>query len=496
MAKTAVTPTRSENYADWYQNVIRAADLAECAPVRGCMIIKPWGYGIWERIQKILDAKIREMGVSNAYFPLFIPLSFLEREAEHVEGFAKECAIVTHHRLEAKDGKLIPKGPLEEPLVVRPTSEAIIGDAFSRWISSHRDLPLMVNQWANIVRWEMRTRVFLRTTEFLWQEGHTAHATKEEALGKTMEALELYRWLAETVLAMPVILGEKSPAERFPGAENTFCMEAMMQDCKALQAGTTHYLGQNFSKVFGIRFCDQDGDLKFAYTSSWGVSTRLMGGLVMTHGDDNGMRVPPIISPEQIVILAIVPSEEHRKEVLAYAHALAADLRLQSFAGESVRVLVDDRDRRGGEKNWEWIKKGVPIRVEVGPKDIEKRQAVIMRRDCDVRDKEVLSLEKLTRNISALLEDIQSNYFQQALAFRDRNMHGNIETLQEMQDFFDSKGRGFILGKWCEDPKTEALLDQTKISIRCLPLKSRDTEGACLLTGKIAKRDAIFAKAY
>src|SRR5690606_13909614 len=370
--RTAITPTREENYAEWYQQVIRAADLAEPSPVRGSMVIKPWGYSLWENMQRALDDMFKATGHQNAYFPLFIPLSFLQKEAAHVEGFAKECAVVTHHRLEAgPDGALVPSGELEEPLIVRPTSETIIGDAFARWVQSYRDLPLLINQWANVVRWEMRTRMFLRTAEFLWQEGHTAHATREEALEETRRMLDVYATFAEQWMAMPVIKGEKTAGERFPGAEQTWCIEAMMQDRKALQAGTSHFLGQNFAKASGIQFLDQQGQHQYAWTTSWGSSTRLIGGLLMTHSDDDGFVLPPRLAPALVVMRPIGRREEERPRVLEYCHAVAAELRAQRYAENPIRVIVDERDERGGEKLWHWIKKGVPLRLEIGPRDIE-----------------------------------------------------------------------------------------------------------------------------
>src|SRR6188768_355183 len=353
--KTAITPTRDENYSEWYQQVIAGADLAENSPVRGCMIIKPWGYTLWENMQRALDDMFKATGHENAYFPLFIPLSFFQKEAAHVEGLAKECAVVTHHRLApGKDGKLVPAGELEEPLVVRPTSETIIGASFAKWVQSYRDLPLLINQWANVVRWEMRTRLFLRTTEFLWQEGHTAHATAPEAVEETMKMLGVYADFAENYMAMPVIQGEKTAGERFPGAVQTFCIEAMMQDRKALQAGTSHFLGQNFAKASEIKFLDDKGVLQHAWTTSWGVSTRLVGGMIMTHSDDDGMVCPPRLAPEQIVIIPVIQKPEDRERVLEYCRKVAAELRAQRYVDRPVTVVVDDRDERGGDKVWHW----------------------------------------------------------------------------------------------------------------------------------------------
>ena len=381
-AKTAITPTRSENYPEWYQQVVRAADLAENSPVRGCMIIKPWGYALWEQVQRVLDGMFKATGHRNAYFPLFIPKRFLEKEAEHVEGFAKECAVVTHHRLEAgPDGKLVPAGELDEPLVVRPTSETIIGEAFSRWVESYRDLPLLINQWANVVRWEMRTRLFLRTTEFLWQEGHTAHATETEAREHTRRMLDVYADFCEGWMAMPVLRGRKTEAERFPGADETLCIEAMMQDRKGLQAGTSHFLAQNFSQAQDIVYLSETGQREHAWTTSWGVSTRLIGGLLMTHADDDGLVLPPKLAPAHIVIMPIIFKADDPAAVLDWCRSLAEDLRKQTYAGRSIEVELDTRDIRGGEKSWSWVKKGVPIRLEVGPRDMEAGSVFMARRD-------------------------------------------------------------------------------------------------------------------
>jgi prolyl-tRNA synthetase len=380
-AKTAITPTRIEDYPEWYQQVVKASDMAERSPVRGCMVIKPWGYALWENIQREMDDMFKATGVKNAYFPLFIPLSFLEKEAEHVEGFAKECAVVTHHRLEqGQNGGLIPGGPLAEPLVVRPTSETIIGDSFSKWVSSYRDLPLLINQWANVVRWEMRTRIFLRTSEFLWQEGHTAHATAEEAKERTAMMLDIYARMAEDYLAIPVIKGSKTESERFPGAVDTQCIEAMMQDRKALQAGTSHFLGQNFAHASDIRFQSAEEKEEYAWTTSWGVSTRLIGGVIMTHADDDGLVLPPKVAPAQIVLLPIVHKDADREKVMNYTDQLAAALGQIRYHGRLLRVEVDRRDI-GGARGWDWIKKGIPVRVEIGPRDIAQNAVFISRRD-------------------------------------------------------------------------------------------------------------------
>jgi prolyl-tRNA synthetase len=501
--KAAISPTREEDYPEWYQQVIKAADMAENSPVRGCMVIKPWGYGIWENIQRYLDDRIKETGHENAYFPLFIPLSFLEKEASHVEGFAKECAVITHHRLEEKNGRLVPSGELEEPLIVRPTSETIIGESFSRWISSYRDLPLLINQWANVVRWEMRPRIFLRTTEFLWQEGHTAHANAEEAIEETHKMLQVYREVVEDVLAMPVIAGRKSPGERFPGADDTFTLEVMMQDRKALQSCTSHYLGQNFSKASGIRFSNKDGLLEYAYTTSWGMTTRLIGSVIMCHGDDDGLRLPPRIAPKQIVIIPVVPKPEMEAAIFTYADSIADQLRKQTFHGRFLSVFVDKRDRRGGEKNWEWIKKGVPVRLEVGPRDIESGVVVFARRDQSPKDKVSVPVDKLQNDIVSILDEIQNNYFRQALEYREAHIYKNIENFEQLRQFFTPRNEekpethgGFVLAKWCGDPETEEMLSELKVTIRCLPLKQSGTVGRCVLTGREATLDAIFAKSY
>ncbi len=501
--KKAISPSREEDFPEWYQQIIKEADMAENSAVRGCMVIKPWGYGIWENIQRALDDCIKATGHENVYFPLFIPLSYFEKEAKHVAGFAKECAVVTHHRLEEKNGKLVPVGELEEPLIVRPTSETIIGESFSQWIKSYRDLPLLINQWANVVRWEMRPRIFLRTTEFLWQEGHTAHVDAKEAMQETLRMLEVYRYIVEDLLAIPVIMGEKSPGERFPGAESTYTLEAMMQDRKALQSCTSHYLGQHFAKASNIRFSNKEGQLEYAYTTSWGMTTRLIGSLIMCHGDDDGLRLPPRIAPKHIVIIPIIPKAEQESEVLHYAEGIAKQLREQKYHQQSVVVHIDKRDKRGGDKNWEWIKKGVPLRIEVGPRDIETQSVMISRRDRPVGEKEAMSIPHLVKNVSFLLEEMQKNYFTQATTYRDAHLYHNLTTFDEMRAFFTPNNEekpeihgGFVLAKWCGDPSTEELLHQLKVTIRCLPLQQSGTTGKCIVTGKQATLDAIFAKSY
>ncbi len=501
--KNAISPTREEDYPEWYQQVIKAADLAENSAARGCMVIKPWGWGIWENIQKALDKKIKDTGHENAYFPLFIPLSFLEREAKHVEGFAKECAVVTHHRLEAEEGKLIPKGELEEPLVVRPTSETIIGDAFSRWVQSYRDLPLLINQWANVVRWEMRPRMFLRTAEFLWQEGHTAHVGENEAREEVDLALEMYRELLEDFLAVPVIKGEKTEAERFPGAVSTLCIEAMMQDRKALQAGTSHYMGTNFAEACGIRYLDESGALEHAHTTSWGVSTRLIGGLIMVHSDDDGLRVPPKISPKHAVILPVIPKEELRGEVLEYTSKLHKELKELSYNGSDLIVQHDTRDLRGGEKSWQWIKKGIPLRIEVGPRDIESDSVVLFRRDKASKDKLVLKREELSKKLPAILDEIQANYFKQAKAYKKENTTSDIVDLEQLKEYFTPKNKkkpeihgGFVLAPYDENKKSEEILNEFKVTVRCIPLEQDGKSEKCIVTGAETNKKAILAKAY
>ena len=508
--KTAITPTREEAYAEWYQNVVRAADLAETSPVRGCMIIKPWGYSVWEKMQGGLDGMFKATGHENAYFPLFIPLSFLEKEAAHVDGFAKECAVVTHHRLEADgDGKLVPAGELEEPLIVRPTSETIIGEAFSRWVQSYRDLPLLINQWANVVRWEMRTRLFLRTAEFLWQEGHTAHATREEALEETRRMLDVYADFAENWMAMPVVRGEKTEGERFPGAEQTFCIEAMMQDRKALQAGTSHFLGQNFARASNIQFLDPDGERQLAWTTSWGVSTRLIGGMVMPHGDDNGLVLPPRLAPSHVVILPVLHKEEVRQEVMDYCQKLATELRAQTFAGQPVEVVIDDRDLRGGEKTWQWIKRGIPLRVEVGPRDIAKDSVFVGRRDREPRDKYGPSRSEFVATIGETLQSIQDNLFERARDFRRENTR-SIDTKEEFYDFFTAERTdpnqpppihgGFALSHFSgESELEEKIKGDLAVTVRCIPLPGQfddDEPGTCPFTGKPSARRVVWAKSY
>lgn len=504
-AKNAISPTRSEDYPQWYQQITKVAELAEQSEVRGCMIIKPWGYGIWENMQKVLDRMFKDTGHVNAYFPLFIPLSYFEKEAEHVEGFAKECAVVTHHRLEPdrEKGGLKPAGPLEEPYVVRPTSEMIIGAAYARWVQSYRDLPILMNQWANVVRWEMRTRLFLRTAEFLWQEGHTAHATAEEAMVETRQMLDVYAEFAETYMAMPVIKGEKPAHERFPGAVNTFSIEAMMQDRKALQAGTSHFLGQNFAKAMNIKFQDENAREQLAWTTSWGVSTRLIGGLIMTHSDDDGFVMPPRLAVKHVVIMPIYRSEDDKARVRAFCQNLQKELRAVKYHDESVQVHLDDRDIRGGEKNWEYVKKGVPVRLEIGPRDVDSDSVFMGRRDKDPKDKVAMKRSEFVNSIATILDEIQDTLYQRA----KKNLTDNtkkIDSLAEFEQYFTPKNDakpeihgGFALCHWAEgDPVIEETLKRLKVTVRCLPLDAPEENGKCIFTGKPSRKRAIFAKAY
>lgn len=504
MSKTAISPTREENFPEWYQKVIVASELAENAPVRGCMVIKPWGWKIWENVQSFINAKLKEIGCENAYFPLLIPLSYFEKEAKHVEGFSTECAVVTHHRLEKdKKGNLIPASPLEEPLIVRPTSEMIIGESFSKWITSYRDLPLKINQWANVMRWEMRPRIFLRTAEFLWHEGHTVHASKEEAIEQTLQILDIYNKFGHEILALPFITGEKTETERFPGADHSFTIEAMMQDRKALQGGTSHFLGQNFSKSSNIRFRDASGAEEFGWTTSFAVTTRLIGALIMTHSDDDGLVLPPRIASAHIVILPVLHKEEVREEVLKYCHKLAEELKSQTYHGQNLEVIIDERDLRGGEKTWNWIKKGIPVRLEVGPRDIAEGKVCLMRRDKGVKDKQFISQDECVQNMTTLLDEIQQGIYDRALAYRDANIV-KIDDKDEFYAFFTPKNKekpeihgGFAHTHWCGDPKVEEQIQKDlSVTIRCIPDSMEKEPGTCPFTGKPSPQRVLFAKAY
>src|SRR5450432_482328 len=507
LPKSAISPRRAEDFPEWYQQVIRAGDMAESSEVRGCMVIKPWGYGIWENMHRSLDAMFKATGHKNAYVPLFIPLSYMQKEAEHVEGFAKECAVVTHHRLELNvDGKMVPASPLTEPLVVRPTSETIIGASYARWVQSYRDLPILINQWANVVRWEMRPRLFLRTTEFLWQEGHTVHETEAEARAETRQMLEVYATFARDYLAVPVYTGEKSESERFPGAVQTLCIETMVQDRKAIQAGTSHFLGQNFSRSSGIQFQTRDGKQEFGWTTSWGVSTRLVGTLIMMHADDDGLVLPPRIAPTHIVILPVTPKPETRDAVLAAANELAAQLRALTWHGAPLEVHVDQRDLGGGVKNWEWIKKGVPLRVELGPRDLESGTVAVSRCDQPVKTKEFLPVPELVRRAIELLDSIQLSLLERAKQFRDAHTRP-IDSKEEFYDFFTAKNAskpeihgGFALAHWNGSRKVEEQIKQDlKVTIRCIPMDhpaNPPEAGKCVISGEPSPRRVVWAKAY
>lgn len=494
-AKTAIQPTRAENYPEWYQQVIKAADLAEHAPVRGCMIIKPWGYGLWENIQRILDLQFKELGNENAYFPLLIPLSYFEKESEHVEGFAKECAVVTHHRLEQdQEGKLQPAGELEEPLIVRPTSEMMIGQMFSKWIESYRDLPYRINQWANVMRWEMRTRLFLRTSEFLWQEGHTAHATQKEAEQEAYKMLDVYADFCWEYLAIPVYKGEKTKRERFPGAVKTLTIEGIMQDGKALQCGTSHFLGQNFAKSCDIQYRDENGTLQHAWTTSWGLTTRLIGAMIMTHSDDDGLVLPPKIATKQIVILPVIHKEEDRKNILQFCDKLKADLRKIDYHDAHLQVMIDDREMRGGEKKWTWIKKGVPIRIEIGKRELEENKIFFSRRD--THEKQSLPYETFLQKISLTLDDMQKNLLERALHFRDANTQ-EIHSKEEFMNYFKKDNSGFAICHWHEDEKLEEKIQKDLgVTIRCVSGDIKPTKGTCIFSKKATSQKVLFAKSY
>jgi prolyl-tRNA synthetase len=504
--KNAITPSREEDFPEWYQQVVRAADLAEGSDVRGCMVIKPWGYGIWENIQRALDKMFRDTGHKNAYFPVFIPLSYLAKEAGHVEGFAKECAVVTHHRLEVDaDGKLRPSpaAELAEPLVVRPTSETIIGASYAKWVQSYRDLPILINQWANVVRWEMRPRVFLRTAEFLWQEGHTAHETESEAREEAVRMLGVYETFAKEWLAVPVYTGEKSPGERFPGAVQTLTIEAMVQDRKAIQAGTSHFLGQNFAKASNIVFQSRQGAQEHAWTTSWGVSTRLIGTVIMAHADDDGMIVPPRIAPSHAVILPITPKPETKEAVLAAARELKGRLQALTFGGRAIEVELDTRDLNGGVKNWDWIKKGIPVRIEIGPRDLENGTAAVSRRVRGPKEKAIVPIAELPERLPAMLGEIQDELYARALSSRDANTH-RIDDWNGFVTFFTPKNPerpeihgGFAFSLWCgKGACEERVRAELKVTIRCIPFESPEESGTCVVCGQPGGRRVYFAKSY
>lgn len=511
MIKHALNITRDADFAQWYQTVIAEADLAEESGVRGCMVIRPWGYGIWERIQRLLDDRIKATGHENCYFPLFIPLSYFEKEADHVEGFAKEMAVVTHHRLKADaSGKLVvdPDARLEEPLVVRPTSETVIGAAMSRWVQSWRDLPVLINQWANVVRWEMRTRMFLRTSEFLWQEGHTAHATVEEAREETMKMLEVYRAFAEECLAMPVVAGEKPENERFPGAVSTYSIEAMMQDGKALQAGTSHFLGTTFSQAQDIKFQNSAGQQELAQTTSWGVSTRMIGGVIMVHGDDDGLRVPPVVAPWQIVIVPMLRDQPEDAAIVDYCKTLQAELAKQTALGEPVRALLDLKAAKAATKRWGWVKKGAPIVIEVGGRDVAGGNVSVISRDRLYRedgklDSQVMARHDFVAEAAAMLESIQQTLYLQARERMEANIRRDVTDFAGLVEVFDEGNRypGWVEVNWARP--TGAELDSVverlkglKLTMRNVPSGAAPAEGACLFTGKPAVERILVARAY
>ena len=487
-------PTRQEDYSLWYNELIKKADLAEHSDVRGCMVIKPYGYSIWEKMQQALDKMFKDTGHTNAYFPLFVPKSLFEAEEQNAEGFAKECAIVTHYRLKndpQRPGKLMvdPEAKLEEELVVRPTSEAIIWSTYKKWIQSYRDLPLLINQWANVVRWEMRTRLFLRTAEFLWQEGHTAHATADEAVKETVQMLNVYADFAENFMAMPVIRGRKSEGERFPGAVDTYCIEAMMQDGKALQAGTSHFLGQNFAKAFNVQFASREGKLEHVWGTSWGVSTRLMGALIMAHSDDDGLILPPKLAPIHVVIVPIFKTDDEQKRISAKADELAASLRNQGLS-----VKFDNRDtHKPGFKFAEWELKGVPVRIAMGPRDLENGTVEIARRD--TKEKKTIRMDEVSSAIPSLLTDIQRNIYDRSKKFRDEKTT-EVNSYDEFKKVLDEKG-GFVSAHWDGTIETEqAIKEDTKATIRCIPLDAREEAGKCVYSGKASSSRVLFARAY
>ncbi len=487
-----LTP-REENYSQWYNDLVVKAGLAENSAVRGCMVIKPYGYAIWEKMQGALDRMFKETGHENAYFPVFIPKSFFSKEAHHVEGFAKECAVVTHYRLkndpEGKGVVVDPDAKLEEELIVRPTSETIIWNTYKNWIQSYRDLPILCNQWANVVRWEMRTRLFLRTAEFLWQEGHTAHATKEEALEEAKKMIGVYAEFAEKWMSLPVIVGHKSDSERFAGADDTLTIEAMMQDGKALQSGTSHFLGQNFAKAFDVQFTNQEGKLDYVWATSWGVSTRLMGALIMAHSDNNGLVLPPKLAPIQVVMIPIYKGEEELARVVERLEIIASELKKRG-----VSVKIDSRDNvRTGFKFAEYELKGVPIRLAMGQRDFANGTIEIMRRD--TLEKETISQEGIEDRIEKLLDEIQQGIYEKALKFRD-SMITRVDTYEEFKDVLDHKG-GFILAHWDGTPETEEKIkNETKATIRCIPVDAPEEEGRCIISGKPSHRRVIFARSY
>lgn len=486
MSKSAINPKRSENFPAWYQEVIKNSDLAENSSVRGCMVIKPWGYAIWQRIERELDERFQAQGHQNAYFPLLIPLSYLEKEAEHVSGFAKECAVVTHSRLLEKEGKLVPEGALEEPLIIRPTSETIIGECFAKWIDSYRDLPLKINQWANVMRWEKRTRMFLRTSEFLWQEGHTAHATEIEAKEMTQEMINTYSEFCEEYLSLPVIIGEKTKAERFPGAQNTLCIESMMQDKKALQTGTSHFLGQTFAKAANISFNNKAGVRELVWTTSWGVSTRLIGAIIMSHSDDDGLVLPPTIAPKQVVIMPVLRKNQDNQPVLQACKEIGEMIKKISWKNQNIRVHLDLSDTQGS-KHWQWLKKGVPIRIEIGPRDLEQDSALIACRTNN--EKTLFKIDQLTHEIPKLLSSVQETIFNKAKVFLNENIH-----FLDSWDIKKLRKPGFYKCYATDCKEMEQAISDTELTVRCL-IKD-EKSGKCIFTGEMCNTIAVIAKAY
>ena len=494
MAKELKDVTKAEdNYSQWYNDLVVKAGLAENSAVRGCMVIKPYGYAIWEKMQAALDKMFKDTGHQNAYFPLFIPKSFFSKEADHVEGFAKECAVVTHYRLkndpEGKGVVVDPDAKLEEELIVRPTSETIIWNTYKGWIQSYRDLPILCNQWANVVRWEMRTRLFLRTAEFLWQEGHTAHATKEEAIEEATRMIHVYQKFVEEWMGVPVIVGHKSPNERFAGAVDTLTIEALMQDGKALQSGTSHFLGQNFAKAFDVQYINKEGKLEYVWATSWGVSTRLMGALIMAHSDNNGLVLPPKLAPIQVVLIPIYKGEEQMRQIVERLRTIAEELKSKGLS-----VKIDDRDNvRSGFKFAEYELKGVPVRLALGPRDLENGTIELVRRD--TLEKETVSQEGLTDRVAALMDEIQQNIFRKALDYRN-SMITKVDTWDEFVDVLENKG-GFISAHWDGTVETEvAIKDATKATIRCIPMDAVEEEGKCVFSGKPSHRRVLFARSY
>lgn len=481
---------RKDDYSQWYLDIVKEAKLADHSPVRGCMIIRPNGFALWENMKQALDTMFKETGHENAYFPLFIPKSFLSKEAQHVEGFAKECAVITHSRLKSVDNgvEVDPESKLDEELIVRPTSETIIWDAYGDWIQSYRDLPILINQWANVVRWEMRTRLFLRTMEFLWQEGHTAHATEKEAIEETERMLEVYRTFAEEYMAMPVVTGLKTASERFAGAVETYCIEALMQDGKALQAGTSHFLGQNFAKAFDVKFQDQDGEHKYVWATSWGVSTRLIGGLIMTHSDDNGLVLPPKLAPNQVVVIPIYRGDEQRAAVLEYAEPIVNELR-----SKGISVKLDDRDNyKPGWKFAEHEAQGTPLRIAVGPRDVENGNLELARRD--TLEKNIVSKEGIADHVKDLLETIQNDLFQTAKD-RQEQQTNHVDSYEEFKKVIENGG--FVYAHWDGTEETEARIkEETKATIRCIPLNGEKSAGKCMVTGKPSEQKVLFARSY